>query len=61
MATETNERPTLTVAEAKEIAGVGLSQMYAAIKEGKVPSVRIGRRILIPRKKFMAMLDGDAA
>lgn len=61
METHQEERPTLTVAEAKEIAGVGIGQMYTAIKEGKVPSVRIGRRILIPRKKFMALLEGDAA
>ncbi|WP_400158524.1 helix-turn-helix domain-containing protein [Arthrobacter sp. BPSS-3] len=55
------ESPTLTVAEAKEIAGIGMSQMYAAIKEGTIPSLRIGRRILIPRKKFMALLNGEAA
>jgi excisionase family DNA binding protein len=56
---EPNEdhRP-LTVEEAATIAGVGRGAMYAAVKDGTVPSLRLGRRILIPRKAFLAWLDG---
>ena len=55
------EAPTLTVEEAAHAARVGVNQMYAAVREGSIPSLRIGRRILIPRKKFMALLNGDEA
>lgn len=59
---DTADKPTLTVEEAAKLAGVGVNQTYAAVREGTIPSLRIGRRILIPRKKFVAMLEGtDAA
>lgn len=61
VATDTAEKPTLTVEEASALASVGINQMYQAVREGTIPSLRIGRRILIPRKKFMAMLEGEAA
>lgn len=54
------QKPTLNVGEAAVIAGIGINQAYAAVREGTIPSLRIGNRILIPRKKFMAMLNGDA-
>lgn len=53
------ENLTLTVEEASKIASVGINQMYQAVREGKIPSLRIGRRILIPRRKFIAMLSGE--
>lgn len=56
-----SEKPTLTVEEASKLAGVGINQAYQAVREGTIPSLRIGRRILVPRKKFMSMLEGDDA
>jgi excisionase family DNA binding protein len=46
------------VSEGKELSGLGLNQFYAAIRRGEVPSIRVGRRILLPRKAFMAWLNG---
>ena len=56
---EQTERLTLTPQEAAPMVPMGINQMYAAIREGKIPSLRVGRRILIPRKKFIAMLNGE--
>lgn len=56
---QTEAKPTMSVDEAALVAGIGLNQMYAAVREGTIPSLRIGRRILIPRKKFMALLNGE--
>lgn len=56
---QTEAKPTMSVDEAAALAGIGLNQMYTAVREGTIPSLRIGRRILIPRKKFMALLNGD--
>lgn len=54
-----DEHRPLTVREAAAMAGLGVNQLYEAVKRGEVPSLRLGRRILIPRKKFIAWLDGE--
>jgi excisionase family DNA binding protein len=35
--------------------------VYDAIARQEIPSIRIGRRILIPRAAYQRMLDGQAA
>jgi excisionase family DNA binding protein len=49
----------LTVAQAKTLLGdMGINQIYAAIARGDIPSVKIGRRILIPRQRLLEMING---
>lgn len=55
------ERQTLSVVEAAKIMGVGKSVAYEAAKTGQIPSVRIGNRILVLKKAFYRMLEGEAA
>ena len=43
------KRLTFTVVEAATLLGIGRNSAYEAIKAGSLPSVQIGRRILIPR------------
>ena len=43
------KRLTFTVVEAAALLGIGRNSAYEAIKAGILPSVQIGRRILIPR------------
>jgi excisionase family DNA binding protein len=38
-----------SVPECAEALGVGRNTAYAAVKSGQLPSIRIGRRILIPK------------
>ena len=62
MAIDTNaERKTLTIQEVARILGVGRDQAYNAAKSGDIPSIRIGRRILVPRKAFERMLEEAGA
>lgn len=59
---ELQEPPlTLSPREAAPMVPMGINQMYAAIREGVVPSLRIGKSIRIPRKKFIAWLNGEDA
>lgn len=37
---------------------MGLNQCYAAIARGEIPSIKIGRRILVPRQRLLEMLNG---
>ena len=39
----------LGVREAALLLGIGRDSAYALVREGRLPSVRIGRRILVPR------------
>ncbi|BAS10407.1 DNA binding domain protein, excisionase family [Arthrobacter sp. Hiyo4] len=59
MATET-ERKTCTVEETARILGIGRSQAYAGIREGSIPSLRVGRRILVPLGRLHEMLEGPS-
>ena len=49
---------TLSVAEAGLQLGLGRSLMYEAIRSKQIPSIRIGRRILIPRVALERLLEG---
>jgi len=52
-------RPTLSVAETAELLGISRWLVQQAVQDGSLPSVRVGRRILIPRARLLAWLEGD--
>jgi excisionase family DNA binding protein len=52
-----DERVTWKVPEAARIAGCGDRALRKAIAEGKVPHLRFGRNILIPRLAFLKYLN----
>jgi excisionase family DNA binding protein len=43
------ERLTLTVEEAATLLGISRAFAYEAVNAGTIPSIRIGRRILVPK------------
>lgn len=49
-------RKTITVDEAAVYLGVSRYSAYQAVREGSIPSIRIGRRILVPVQAFEALL-----
>jgi excisionase family DNA binding protein len=51
------ERATTTVHEAARRLGIGRSAAYEAVRNGTIPSVRIGARYLIPIRRFEAWLN----
>ena len=48
----------LTVSEAAELLRIGRNAAYEAVRCGEIPSVRIGRRILVPRAGLEQLLAG---
>jgi excisionase family DNA binding protein len=46
----------ISVAEAGQLLGLSRSSAYQAVQRGKIPSVRIGRRILVPTAPLLEML-----
>ncbi len=54
-----NQALTLTVEQAASALGVSRTIAYEAIRQGEIPSVRIGRRILVPKSALDRLLSGD--
>ncbi len=46
-----------TVEQAGELLGLSRGLTYEAIRTGQIPSIRIGRRILIPKAALLRLLD----
>jgi len=56
------DKPTLTVAEAAALLGISRNHAFKAIRRGDLPALRIGRRVLVPTARLLALLnDGQAA
>lgn len=51
--------PVLTVNEAAAYLRISRSLAFTAVRDGTLPSLRIGRRILVPRRQLEALLDGQ--
>ena len=61
MASEKNaiggvDRLTLTVEEAASLLGIGRGLAYELARSGKLPAIRLGRRLLVPRAALERML-----
>jgi excisionase family DNA binding protein len=55
------ERKTVTVDEAAQVLGVSRNSAYAAAKRGEIPTVKIGRLLLVPIAALEKMLSGASA
>ena len=53
------EHPTLTVAEAAAALGISRSSGFQAAACGQIPTLRIGKRLLVPTAALRAMLGLD--
>ena len=53
------ERLTMTVEEAAEVLGISRNSAYEAVRRGEIPSLRLGRRILIPAEQLRRFLAGE--
>lgn len=51
------KRLTLTVPEAARKLGIGKNAAYEAARVGMIPSIRIGKRVLIPVAALERMLS----
>jgi excisionase family DNA binding protein len=42
-----------------EMLGISRSSAYPCARRREIPAVRLGRRVLVPVARFMAMLERD--
>ena len=57
---KTNPRLTLTVEEAAKMLGVSRIKGYELAHSEGFPAMRLGRKLLIPRDRFLAWIDEQA-
>ena len=57
--TDNSKARTCTVDEAAKQLGIHRNHAYAACKSGEIPTIRIGKRILVPQAALDRMLDGQ--
>ena len=55
------KKKTLTIPEAAEILGIGRSSAYEAARRGEIPTIRIGKLLLVPAAQLDRMLNGASA
>jgi excisionase family DNA binding protein len=54
--------PTMKVERAAKAIGISKAAAYEGVRTGEIPSIKIGRRIVIPTQaiRSMLLLDGGA-
>lgn len=50
---------TITVGEAARLLGISRGLAYEMVRVGRIPSIRFGKRLVVPRRAFEQML-GEA-
>ncbi len=60
MAVDEKEPIVYSPDEARKLLKISRGLIYAAIHTGRIPSIRIGRRILIPRSGLERLLNEGA-
>ena len=53
------DRQVLTVKDVAQQLGIGINQAYSACERGQIPTVRFGRRWLIPKTAFHQWLHAS--
>ncbi len=50
-------KKTLTIPEVAAELGIGRSLAYALAAQGKIPVLRLGNRLVVPKERFIAWLE----
>jgi excisionase family DNA binding protein len=53
------ERRTYSIPEAGKMLGISRGAAYDAARDGSLPTIKIGGRILVPKAALDRMLNGD--
>ena len=50
----------MSMREVADVLGISPRTVSIGIADGTIPSIRVGRRVLIPRERFLALLEAEA-
>jgi excisionase family DNA binding protein len=49
----------VTVEEAAGLLGISRGLAYEMVRRGELPSLRLGRRLLVPRRRLLALVGAE--
>jgi excisionase family DNA binding protein len=49
----------LSVSEAAALLGISKDLAYDLVRTGEIPSLKFGRRLVVPKRRLLARIDGD--
>ena len=52
-------RRTYTIDEAARLLGIGRNSAYEAATRGEIPTIKIGKRVVVPKAALDRMLAGQ--
>ncbi len=50
---------TFTVEEVAKMLGIGRNSAYEAVARGEIPTIRVGKRLLVPKAALEKLLSGN--
>ena len=53
------ERVTITIEEAARLLGISRGSAYTAARTGQLPTIRVGKRLIVPVRSLEKMLDAS--
>jgi excisionase family DNA binding protein len=56
-----DESLVVTVEDAAMLLGISRGLAYELVRRGELPAIRLGRRLVVPRRRLLAMIDGGVA
>jgi excisionase family DNA binding protein len=55
-----NEPLVLTVEQAARLLGISRGLAYSAARSGQLPTIRLGRRLLVPTARLLELVGADS-
>jgi excisionase family DNA binding protein len=52
---------TLTIPQTARLLGISISKTYEAARMGQLPTIRVGTRVLVSRRRLEELIDGRAS
>lgn len=59
IATEGPDRLLISIRDAAKRLGIGRDATYGLVREGRLPSVRVGRRLLVPASSLVGWVERE--
>lgn len=52
------DRLVMSVEESATVLGISRGLAYELVRRGVIPSLRLGRRLVVPRRRLLVMVEG---
>lgn len=56
---DVRSRPTITAHEAAQLLNLTRDAFYKHVREGRIPHVRFGRKVVVPTQPLLRMLGAE--